>query len=99
VRVDMPRDLIAGMASGRFTIARLELGFDIVAGTVLSAINTAAVTNPGSDYGCDVAGRVLMALGVEHDEAQSIARLEIEDALLPETSLIVRSGRVAAATQ
>lgn len=97
VRVDMPRDLIAGIGSGRFTIARLELGFDIVAGTVLSAINTIATAAPPPDHGEDVAQRILMALGVPAGEAAAISRLDIRQAALPDRSLIVSSARLAAA--
>jgi AcrR family transcriptional regulator len=95
VRVDLPRDLIAGMSSGRFTVDRLDLGFDIVAGTVLSAINTVATANPPAHHGQDVAGRILMALGVAEGEAESISRLDIAKAILPASSLIHQSRQLA----
>lgn len=94
VRVDLPRDLIAGMSTGRFTIDRLEIGFDVVAGTVLSAINTLATGNARSGHAEAVAQRILMALGVAATEAQAIAGEAMDRALLPESSLILRSARL-----
>ncbi|HXG80241.1 MAG TPA: TetR/AcrR family transcriptional regulator [Sphingomicrobium sp.] len=92
VRVDLPRDLIAGMQSGQFTVGELELGFVLVAGTVLAAINTLALGEAPADYGNKLAQRVLMALGVDSSQAQRIAMLPLPDAELPETSIIVRAS-------
>lgn len=92
VRADLPRDLIAGMQSNRFTIAELELGFVLVAGTVLAAINTLALGPPPDDYGSKLAQRILMSLGVESDEARLIAFARLEPASLPAGSLIVRAA-------
>jgi AcrR family transcriptional regulator len=94
VRVDMPRDLALGMGSGRFTIDKLELGFDIVGGTVLSAINTIANGVAPPNHGSAVAQRILMGLGVPAGEAEAIACLDIEKATLSDNSLIIRSGRL-----
>lgn len=91
VRSDLPRDLVLGMKSGRFTIRELELGFVLVAGTVLAAINTMAVGPAPRNYGKKLAERVLMSLGVQPDEAFSISRGRIAKPSLPPDSLIVRA--------
>jgi AcrR family transcriptional regulator len=91
VRTDLPRDLVLGMQSRRFTIQDLELGFVLVAGTVLAAINTMAVGPAPRTYGSKLAERVLMSLGIEASEAKSISRATIMSPKLPQESLIVRS--------
>lgn len=91
VRTDLPRDLIAGMKSGRFSIKELELGFVLVAGTVLAAINTLAIGSTPRTYGSKLAERILMSLGVDAGEAKAISRARIATPALPADSLIVRS--------
>jgi AcrR family transcriptional regulator len=91
VRTDLPRDLILGMKAGRFTITDLELGFVLVAGTVLAAINTMAVGTAPRTYGSKLAERVLMSLGIEASEAKLISLTKITRPELAEESLIVRS--------
>ncbi|MCL6740618.1 TetR/AcrR family transcriptional regulator [Sphingomonas sp. RB56-2] len=91
VRTDMPRDLVAGMKSRRFTIDELELGFVLVAGTVLAAINTMATGKVPRTYGSKLAERILMSLGVEGSEARAISRARIAAPALSPDSLIVRS--------
>lgn len=94
VRTDLPRDLILGMKTRRFTISDLELGFVLVAGTVLAAINTMAVGPAPRTYGSKLAERVLMSLGIEGSEARLISRAKITRAKLMQESLIVRSQLV-----
>jgi hypothetical protein len=79
------------MKSKRFTIQDLELGFVLVAGTVLAAINTMAVGQAPRTYGSKLAERVLMSLGIEASEAKSISSATIAKPKLPQESLIVRS--------
>lgn len=92
LRADMPRDLIAGMKSGRFSLDELELGFVLVAGTVLAAINTLAMGGSPKDYASKLAERILLSLGVETTEARKISRIRIAPPALPATSLIARSN-------
>lgn len=92
VRADLPRDLVAGMKSGRFTVQELELGFVLVAGTVLAAINSMAIGGAPRTYGSKLAERVLMSLGVDAAEARSISRLKLGRPRLPPESLIARSN-------
>jgi AcrR family transcriptional regulator len=93
VRTDLPRDLVLGMQSKRFTIEELELGFVLVAGTVLAAINTLAIGQAPGSYGSKLAERILLSLGVELPEARSISRVRIAKSLLPPESLIASSIR------
>jgi AcrR family transcriptional regulator len=94
VRTDLPRDLVMGMKTRRFTIQDVELGFVLVAGTVLAAINTMAVGTTPRTYGSKLAERVLMSLGIEASEAKSISCAKIMRPKLPPESLIVRSQLV-----
>lgn len=96
VRVDMPRDLLLGMQSGQFTIAEIELGFVIVGGTVLAAINSIVLGDAPDNYDQIVSERILMALGVAADDAREIATLPLDRAQLPPDGMIV--GAEARAT-
>jgi AcrR family transcriptional regulator len=91
VRTDLSRDLVAGMKSRRFTIDELELGFVLVAGTVLAAINTMAIGRAPRTYGNRLAERILLSLGVEPSEAGKIAGGRLEKPQLTSESLIARS--------
>lgn len=91
VRTDLPRDLAAGIKSGQFTVEELELGFVVVAGTVLAAINTMAVGEAPKTYGSKLAERVLLSLGVETEQAKAISLAEIGVPTVPPESLIARS--------
>lgn len=95
VRTDMPRDLIAGMEAGRFTVEELELGFVLVAGTVLAAINTMAIGNAPKTYASKLAERVLLSLGVEGADAKAISKLRLSAPKLPPESLIARTALAA----
>ncbi|WP_395622252.1 TetR/AcrR family transcriptional regulator [Sphingomonas daechungensis] len=92
LREDLPRDLVAGMASGQFTIAEVELGFVLVAGTVLAAINTLALGLPPPDYGKKLSQRILMSLGVESHEAERISQMAIPKAQFPKDSPVSRAA-------
>lgn len=91
IRRDMPRDVMAGMQSGQFTVAEIELGFVLVAGTVLAAINTLALGARPVDYGNKLAQHILMSLGVEAAEAERVSRLPLPEPKLSPIALIVRS--------
>lgn len=91
VRVDVGRDLVAGMAERRFTITELELGFVLVVGTVLAAINSFALGGAPTNYGNKLAQRILMSLGVDEPEAKLISRRKLGPVSLPAQSLILQS--------
>lgn len=91
VRTELPRDLVNGMASGRFSVKELELGFVLVAGTVLAAINTLAIGNIPRTFGGKLAQRILMSLGIDEAEARSITRKRMANPRLSQESLILRA--------
>lgn len=92
VRSDLPRDLYSGIKSGRFTIRERELGFVLVSGTVLAAINTMATGRAPGSYGSKLAERILMSLGVDAATARRISRARIGKPLLPPNSLVAESS-------
>ena len=81
------------MQSRRFSVEELELGFVLVAGTVLAAINTMAAGPMPKDFGSKLAERVLLSLGVAGAEARTISRARIGLPKLPSGALIARSTR------
>lgn len=96
VRVDMPRDLLLGMQSGQFTITELELGFVIVGGTVLAAINSIVLGDAPEHYDEIVSERILMALGVSAEAAREVATLPLDRARLPADGMIIGAEARAA---
>lgn len=96
VRTDLPRDLMLGMKLRRFTIRELELGFVLVAGTVLAAINTMAVGTAPRGYGSKLAERILLSLGIETAAARAISRLKIGKPVMPPETLIARAASAKA---
>lgn len=77
IRRDLPRDLIAGMQAGRFTIDKLELGFVLVSGTVLATINTLVQGPLFPNMEDEVAERILLSLGVDAEESRRIAHMPL----------------------
>jgi AcrR family transcriptional regulator len=76
---------------GRFTLDRPELLFDIVSGTILAGINTVVTSRAPPGYAEEMAQRILIALGLDADEAASVAFEPLEPLVLPTDSLIERS--------
>jgi AcrR family transcriptional regulator len=66
-----------GLDAGRFKLWNSELGRDIVLGTCLAAMCTIIEQETPDIYPELVAGHVLMGLGLELDEARSIATDEL----------------------
>jgi AcrR family transcriptional regulator len=92
VRDFLPRDIGAGIRSGRFHVDDERLAFDLVVGPVLSAINTMLTDEVAADYPDRLAAGVLLALGIDAAEAGVIATRPLGDPGLPSESLIERSG-------
>ncbi|MXO71958.1 TetR/AcrR family transcriptional regulator [Alteraurantiacibacter buctensis] len=61
-----------GLDAGVFRIASMELGRDILLGACLAALGTILRGQAPADYPEAVAGHILVALGVPHDEARAI---------------------------
>jgi AcrR family transcriptional regulator len=86
----LPRDLAAGIASGRFTVTDPRLAFDLVSGPVVAAITTLLSHEVPSDYADRLAASVMMALGMSPAEAQRIGSIPLERASVAHDSLIGR---------
>ena len=92
----LPRDLAAGMASGRFDEKHPRLAFDLVTGPVLAGLHTLMTTDVPETYAEDMAQAVLMALGVTPATARKLANLPIAAIALAPDSLLVRAQARAA---
>ena len=92
VREHLPRDLVEGIRLRRFTVQRPEVAFDLVAGAVLGAINSLAVRQVPEGYAGDLSQGILMALGIEANEARAISNKPIGEIVLPDDSLVVQAG-------
>jgi AcrR family transcriptional regulator len=65
--------LQAGMDSGDFKIANVQIGMDLVMGTALAAIMSILKGNAGPDHPEHVAKALLMSLGVPAAKAERLA--------------------------
>jgi len=79
------------VASGKLNLKCPELLWDIVSGSILAGINTIVLTGAPKDYAEEMTLRVLVALGVDFEEAASVAFAPLEPLVLPPDSLIERS--------
>lgn len=89
----IPREVRAGIAAGRFSVAHERLAFDLVLGSVMAAFHTLLTIELPEDYLQDLAQAVLQSLGVAPAEAHRCARVEIEEVDLPEGSLLACTNR------
>ena len=92
----LPRDLAAGMASGRFSTIHPRLAFDLVTGPVLAGLHTQLTTEVPKRYPQDMAQAVLQSLGVAPGSARKFANLPLGDIALAPDSLLVRAQARAA---
>ncbi|MEO5707914.1 MAG: TetR/AcrR family transcriptional regulator [Alteraurantiacibacter sp.] len=72
-----------GIDAGVFSIASVDLGRDILLGSCLAALGTILRQSAPTDYPEAVAGHILVALGVPHDEAKQIAHQPLPDLATP----------------
>ena len=92
----LPRDLSAGMATGRFSQIHPRLAFDLVSGPILAAFHT-LLTQPMPDtYPQQMAQAVLQSLGVAKTTARKLASLPLENIELGKDSLLARAQSRAA---
>jgi AcrR family transcriptional regulator len=95
----LPRDIRAGIASGRFGPMPPRLAFDLITGPVLAAFHTLQGEDVPLDYPQQLAQAVLMSLGVPKAAAAKAAALPLQPLQLPDDSLLVRAqARAAQAT-
>lgn len=95
--VYLPRDIEAGIESGRFAAMPARLAFDLITGPVLAAFHTLLTTVVPDDYPQQLAQAVLMALGVPRAAATKAASLALPPLHLSADSLLVRAQARAAA--
>jgi AcrR family transcriptional regulator len=94
--VYLPRDIQAGIDSGRFAVMPPRLAFDLITGPVLAAFHTLQTERVPEDYPQQMAQAVLMALGVAKAAAAKAASLPLPPLQLPSDSLLVRAQARAA---
>lgn len=95
--VYLPRDIEAGIASGRFAPMPPRLAFDLITGPVLAAFHTLLTIPVTDDYPQALAQAVLQALGLPKAAAAKAASLPLPPLALPADSLLVRAQARAAA--
>ena len=87
----LPRDIAAGIASGRFAVMHPRLAFDLVTGPVLAGFHTLLTARVPDSYPQDMAQAVLRSLGVAKAAAAKAAHILLDDIDLPADSLLVRA--------
>lgn len=86
----VPRDIKAGIASGRFTVTDQRLAFDLILGPVISAFHTALTEAISERYPHELAESVLRSLGVGRSAAHKFANLDFGEIRLSEDSIFNR---------
>ncbi len=71
--------VIEGIEAGMLPLPSSTVGRDIILGSTLAAIGTIARGNPPEDYCEIIAGYILLALGVAHDDARRLATIPLPD--------------------
>jgi AcrR family transcriptional regulator len=94
--VYLPRDIQAGLDSGRFAALPPRLAFDLITGPVLAAFHTLQTEKVPEDYPQQMAQAVLLALGVAKAAAAKAATLPLPPLQLTPDSLLVRAQERAA---
>ena len=94
--VYLPRDIEAGIASGRFAPLPPRLAFDLITGPVLAAFHTLQTETVPDDYPQQMAQAVLLALGVPKAAAAKAVALPLPPLQLPQDALLVRAQARAA---
>lgn len=87
----LPRDISEGIAAGRFKAMHPRLAFDLVTGPVLAGFHTLLTAEVPASYPQDMAGAVLLSLGVRPATARKLASLSIDEPSLAADSLLVRA--------
>jgi hypothetical protein len=93
----LPRDIQAGLDSGRFADIPPRLAFDLITGPVLAAFHTLLTAPVPDHYPQALAQAVLQALGVPKATAARLAALPLPPIRLAPESLLVRAHARAAA--
>lgn len=87
----IPRHLEEGMRTGRFKIADVGIGLDIVAGIALSAVCSIAGRPVPAHFPEQATTHILMGLGLTVAAATKLVQLPLPAVALPPDSLLVRT--------
>lgn len=88
----LPRDLREGRVSGRFHIDDVGAAFDLVVGSTLATLHRMQSGPLPEGHAARIASLVLLALGLNADEAESIAHRPLLKLELAPDSLLARAG-------
>jgi AcrR family transcriptional regulator len=83
----VPRDIAAGIASGRFSVLDQALAFDLILGPVLMAFHRVLSGAVTPNYAQELAEGVLLSLGVRTDLARQFATQQFGTITLADDSL------------
>ena len=86
----LPHDIGEGVASGRFSVANIEAAVDLVVGGVLMAVFAMDSRRLAPSYSCEVVQHLLMALGVDVEEARGLATIPLPALVYPADSWLDR---------
>lgn len=77
-----------GNQTARFSDTHLESAIDLIAGTMLAAIQRIAEGNAPADHAENVALAILKSLGVPAPQARRLIRVELQQLAAPDGSLL-----------
>ncbi|MBA5636407.1 TetR/AcrR family transcriptional regulator [Duganella sp. LX20W] len=93
----IPRHLEDGMRAGRFKIADVGMGLDVVAGIALAAVNSIVGRAVPPHFPEQATSHILMGLGMTPATAGRLVQLPLPAVALPPDSLLVRTHPAPAA--
>lgn len=89
----LPAHLEEGISRGRFTRMPIEVGLDLITGSVLLCVARAVAGSEGGARRHDVVAAILRGLGMSPAEAANIAKAPVPSLELAENGLFRRSHR------
>ncbi|MBA5689891.1 TetR/AcrR family transcriptional regulator [Rugamonas apoptosis] len=93
----IPRHLERGMLAGRFKVADVPMGLDIVAGIALAAVCSIVGRPVPADFPEQATSHILMGLGMTPAAAGKLVQLPLVTFTLPSDSLLVRTHAMPSA--
>jgi hypothetical protein len=88
----VPRDIEAGMASGRFSVADPRLAFDLVIGPVIMGFQRVLAGDASPRYPQELSQAVLQSLGVARAQAHKYATRDWGPLQIGEASLFAQAS-------
>lgn len=77
LHVQLPKDIAAGIETGRFMALHMDTALDLVAGTTLAAVARILRREAWPGHGEHAAGAILRGLGVPAMQAARLVRIEL----------------------